>query len=43
MQRTNLTVQKVEDYVNSFPDAVDRVCSSSITDHAKLSLSSSAK
>ena len=43
MQSTNLTVQKVEQHVKNFQDAVNRARNSSITDHAKICLSSSAK
>ena len=43
MQSTNLTVQKVEQHVKNFQDAVNRVRNSSVTDHAKICLSSSAK
>ena len=43
MQSTNLTVQKVEEHVKNFQDAVNRIRNSNITDHAKMCLSSSAK
>ena len=43
MQNTNLTVQKVEEHVKNFQDAVYRVRCFSITDHAKMCLTSSAK
>ena len=43
MQNTNLTVQKVEEHVKNFQDAVKRVRNFSITDHAKMCLSPSAK
>ena len=43
MESTNLTMQKVEHYVKIFQDAVNIVRNSSITDHAKIFLTSSTK
>ena len=43
MQSTNLTVQKVEQHVKNFQDAVNGPRNSSVTDHAKICLSSSAE
>ena len=43
MQCTDLTVQRVEKHLNNFQAAVTRIRNSGITDHSKISLSSSAK
>ena len=43
MQSTNLTVQKVKQHVKNIQDAVNRARNSSLTDHAEICLSSSAK
>ena len=36
-------MQKVQDHVKNFKDAVNRIRNSNITDHVKMCLSSSAK
>ena len=43
MQSTNLILHKIDEHVENFQDAVNRVRNSGITHHAKVSLSSSAK
>ena len=43
MQCTDLTVQRVEKHLNDFQAAVTRIQNSDITNHSKISLSSSAK